>query len=94
MKPSTLTYPNDLRETVVLLLTDNLKDMKLIKEFTDTKGDDIIKYHHGLGTMIRNHYKLWEETELEKYLGGGYCHPDDTAYWFMREAQRQLNEQE
>ena len=92
MKPISLTYPFDLRETVILLLTDNLKNMDEIPEFIKTEGDDIIKYHHGLGTMIRNHYNLWDKKELEKYIGDSYCHPDDTSYWFMREAQNLMKE--
>lgn len=29
------------------------------KEFTACPKDKLARYHHGLGTMIRNEYQLW-----------------------------------
>ena len=60
-------YPTDLKDTVILMLTDELQDMNELEVFKETDFDDVIRYHYGLGTMIRNHYKLWDETEIAKY---------------------------
>jgi hypothetical protein len=46
----------------------------------NTKEDDLIMFHHGWGTGIRNHYGLWRGNGklIESVCGKG-CHPDDAS---------------
>ncbi len=42
--------------------------------------DDMIKFHFGLGTGIRNCWGLWSGSEFQKYLVElGFRHPDDMS---------------
>lgn len=42
--------------------------------------DDMIRYHHGLGTWIRNNWGLWGGSRLQKYFTDrGITHPDDMS---------------
>lgn len=45
-----------------------------------TRKDDLIMFHHGWGTGIRNHYGLWRGNDklIESACGKG-CHPDDAS---------------
>ena len=45
-----------------------------------TKKDDLIMFHHGWGTGIRNHYGLWRGNDklIESACGEG-CHPDGAS---------------
>ena len=52
------------------------------------KRDEMIRYHHGLGTWIRNNWGLWGGSRLQKYFTDkGMAHPDDMSsvilfyYW-------------
>lgn len=60
-----MIYPDDLVETVALILSDNCKQMIEINAFALTPDDDLIRYHHGLGTDVRNHYSMWDEKAME-----------------------------
>ena len=46
-----------------------------------TKREDLIRFHHGWGTGIRNHYGLWRGNKelLRSACGGEPCHPDDAS---------------
>jgi hypothetical protein len=45
-----------------------------------TKKDDLIKFHHGWGTGIRNYYGLWRgNDQLIVSACGKPCHPDDAS---------------
>jgi hypothetical protein len=49
-----------------------------------TEKEDLIRFHHGFGTGIRNHYKFWTNEELVKSCGKqrgreGWFHPDDAS---------------
>ena len=85
-----MKYPDDLVDTVSLILSDNCKYMVEINVFALTPDDDLIRYHHGLGTAIRNHYNLWDSKveQLDEY--GFPIHPDDISFEFIKEAQRLL----
>ena len=45
-----------------------------------TRKSDLIQFHHGWGTGIRNHYGLWRGNDklIESACGKG-CHPDDAS---------------
>lgn len=45
-----------------------------------TKKEDLIKFHHGWGTDIRNRYGLWRGNDkLILSACGKSCHPDDAS---------------
>ena len=86
-----MKYPNDLKEIVVLELTNNLKDYTELNKFQVCNTQDLYMYHFGLGTFLRNYYKLWET--IEEYVSEDeFIHPDDVSFEFLKEAQKQLQE--
>ena len=45
-----------------------------------TKKEDLIQFHHGWGTGIRNYYGLWRANEKLILSACGHpCHPDDAS---------------
>jgi hypothetical protein len=53
------------------------KDRLLVK---NTRKEDLIQYHHGWGTGIRNYYGLWRgNKKLLLSACGKPCHPDDAS---------------
>ena len=46
-----------------------------------TKREDLIRFHHGWGTGIRNYYGLWRGNKelLRSACGREPCHPDDAS---------------
>jgi len=70
--------PKTLDEAVTLILSDmSSENLNILKE---TERDDLIKYHHGWGTGIRNSFGLWgANDELIKSICNTPCHPDDAS---------------
>lgn len=85
-------YPDDLLETVKLMITDNLKYMDALNLFASFGKDDLLSHHLDLGMDIRNHYKMWDDDNIQKYVSActEYQHPDDLSFIWLLEAQRQL----
>ena len=79
-------WPTTVQAAVAALLTvlpDSEKEI-----IRNTKESDLIQFHHGWGTGIRNHYGLWRgNNALREDACGKGCHPDDasmviiTAVW-------------
>jgi len=71
-------WPSTVQATVSDLLASLPADDKA--KVRATKKADLIMYHHGWGTGIRNHYGLWRGNEklIESACGKG-CHPDDAS---------------
>lgn len=71
--------PQNLGECFVQL--DTLlkqKDREEMKELPHR--DDMIEYHPGLGTYLRNNWGLWRSSRLQKYfLERGIYHPDSMS---------------
>jgi hypothetical protein len=71
--------PKDLRDSFVQL--DSLlkeKDVKVMALLPERK--DMIRYHHGLGTFLRNNWGLWGGSRLQKYFNErGVYHPDNIS---------------
>lgn len=45
-----------------------------------TEKEDLIRFHHGWGTGIRNDYGLWRgNRQLLESACGKPCHPDDAS---------------
>jgi len=58
------------------------KDKELVRK---TKGGDLIMFHHGWGTGIRNYYGLWRGNQkLITSACGMPCHPDDASMIIIR----------
>jgi|GEM_PF-2511373 len=70
--------PKTLDEAVSLILKDmRPEDIEIIKV---TKRSNLIKYHHGWGTNIRNTFGLWGgNKELIKSICNTPCHPDNAS---------------
>lgn len=68
--------PKTIDEAAMLIIKKmKKKEKKTIKE---TSPFDLILYHHGWGTGIRNEFGLWNDnTELMKDCGN--THPDDCS---------------
>lgn len=70
--------PKTVEEAVDnILSTMQPKDKFIVK---DTKKSDLIKFHHGWGTGIRNEFGLWKgNNDLIMSACGKPCHPDDAS---------------
>jgi hypothetical protein len=72
-------WPKNL-DAAVTEIVSNLaeKDKKTVRE---TPKKDLIKFHHGWGTGIRNSFGLWRGNEelLKSACGGSLCHPDNAS---------------
>lgn len=71
--------PRDLGECMQEL--DRLlatKDREMMK--AKTTRNDMIAYHHGLGTFLRNNWGLWGGSRLQQYFfARGLNHPDNMS---------------
>jgi hypothetical protein len=70
------TWPKTLDEAVTRILsTMPEKDRKIVR---DTAEDDLIQFHHGWGTGIRNSFGLWRGNKalMEDCKSD---HPDDAS---------------
>jgi hypothetical protein len=74
--------PDKWPTTVEAAVTDiiaglSAEDKEAVRE---SKRDDLIMFHHGWGTGIRNHYGLWRGNDrLIESACGKPCHPDDAS---------------
>ena len=71
-------WPTTVNATVADLLSVlPATDKEAIRK---TKKEDLIQYHHGWGTGIRNHYGLWRGNQaLIEDACHKPCHPDDAS---------------
>lgn len=88
--PNGIYIPKDLKDCF-----KELKAMlapELIEEMRSGTEDDMIEYHHGLGTWLRNNWGLWADSQLKKYFNGiGVHHPDDMSGIILTSFWRHLN---
>lgn len=53
---------------------------------------DMVLYHHGFGTWLRNRWGLWKGSRLSKWFNDrGIQHPDDMSGIILRSFWRHLN---
>ena len=71
-------WPTSVTETVRDIVQRMAeKDKEIVRT---TKKEDLIKFHHGWGTGIRNHYGLWRGNDkLTLSACGKPCHPDEAS---------------
>lgn len=81
--------------TVAAAVTDIVSALSDANKVTlrETRRSDLIKFHHGWGTGIRNHYGLWRgNTKLLESACGKPCHPDDASMIIIEKVWESLQE--
>jgi hypothetical protein len=85
-----VTIPKDL-EDCFAELKKILKPEDVQKMREGTEGD-MIQYHHGLGTWMRNNWGLWRGSRLSEWFNErGVEHPDDMSGIILTSFWRHLN---
>jgi hypothetical protein len=88
--PTGVYIPTDLEDCFL-----ELKKMLPEKTVTEMKSGpekDMIKYHFGLGTWMRNNWGLWAGSRLREYFKKlGLAHPDDMSSVVLNSFWRHLN---
>jgi hypothetical protein len=79
-------------------LDDCFKELKkmlpadLVEKMKSGPEKDMIKYHFGLGTWMRNNWGLWSQSRLREYFQKqGLQHPDDMSSVVLKCFWRHLN---
>ena len=80
--------PPTLEEIVEQILEDMSEADKA--NVVNTAEDDLISFHHGWGTGIRNHYNLHQRHALVKALGAE--HPDDASMIIIKAVWQKLKD--
>jgi hypothetical protein len=71
-------WPTSVEDTVRDLVARLSAEDK--ERLRATRKEDLIQFHHGWGTGIRNHYGLWRGNQkLIASACGRPCHPDDAS---------------
>ncbi|WP_277036349.1 DUF6794 domain-containing protein [Caballeronia mineralivorans] len=71
-------WPETVEATVRMIIS-SLPDKDRLN-VKNTKKEDLIRFHHGWGTGIRNYYGLWRgNKKLILSACGKPCHPDDAS---------------
>lgn len=85
-------WPITVKATVVDLLSKMSAESK--ETVRKTKKDALIKFHHGWGTGIRNHYGLWRgNNALIEDACGKPCHPDDASMVIIEAVWKALQDE-
>src|SRR6186997_3484717 len=72
------TQPHTLAEALEQLETT--LPSETLNDIRQSSESDMIQYHFGLGTWMRNHWGLWSGGPLYDELHGlGLTHPDDMS---------------
>jgi len=73
-----VVLPKTLDEAISMIIADmSTEDKDVIKE---TNRSDLVRFHHGWGTGIRNSFSLWGgNNELILSICSSLCHPDDAS---------------
>lgn len=71
-----LKLPSTVNEVSKLLLNELSEDN--LNQIADSPEDQLIQFHHGLGTAIRNKFNLWGNNLL-LLRDTGKRHPDDAS---------------
>ena len=79
--------PTDLTEVVEVLATELGEEAR--EQIATT--DDMIVFHHGLGTGIRNRFGLWQGSLLAQWFNErGVLHPDSMSMVILRALQKRV----
>lgn len=88
--------PDQWPRTVEATVSDLISSLPDADKATvrETKKEDLIRFHHGWGTWIRNHYGLWRgNDELIESACGRRCHPDEASMVIIEAVWTALQEQ-
>jgi hypothetical protein len=90
--PFKVYIPKDLEDAFLEL--EKMLSPALLNEIRLKSEKDMIEYHHGFGTWLRNNWGLWAGSRLAQYFRQlGISHPDDmsgvilTSFWRHLHAQ-------
>lgn len=82
-------WPTTVQDTVKDILSRMSEEDK--ERVRNTKGGDLIMFHHGWGTGIRNYYGLWRgNKKLIKSACGMPCQPDDASMIIIEAVWQEL----
>jgi peroxiredoxin len=91
--PTKVYVPRDLDESYIEL--KKMLPPQLLHTMMTKSENDMIEYHHGLGTWLRNNWGLWAGSRLAQYFRQlGIHHPDDMSGIILTSFWRQLHGQE
>lgn len=78
--------------TIAAVVADIIANMRETdkENVINTPEEDLILFHHGWGTRIRNRYDLWRNTALVKATGKE--HPDDASNVIIKAVWHKLRE--
>ena len=84
--------PENWTTTVEATVDDIISNMskKEIKRIRNSKKEDLIQYHFGWGTEIRNYYGLWYNQKLREDACGKDCHPDSASMIIIEKVWEKL----
>ena len=80
--------PDDLKDVILNIFSEEKGELD---KFIQTENDDLIIYHHGLGTILRNHYKLWDDKNILKYSDELFTCPDELSFEWIQYIHKILN---
>lgn len=83
--------PQTLDQAVDRIVSKLKEDDKLTVK--NTPFNDLIQYHHGWGTGIRNSFGLWGDNKelIVSICGPKECHPDDASMAIIYGVWNKLN---
>jgi len=82
-------WPKTVDEAVTMILEGMDEESKA--KIRATAEDDLIMYHHGWGTGIRNSFGLWGgNTALRESCGSATIHPDECSMIIIRAVWKRL----
>ncbi|NLS93981.1 MAG: hypothetical protein GXX96_17620 [Planctomycetaceae bacterium] len=83
-------WPKTLEEATARLIADMSDDDK--QTVRSTKKEDLIEFHFGWGTGIRNSFGLWQGNDA-LLKSCDKKHPDDASMVIIESVWKRLNEQ-
>lgn len=84
-------YPKTVQEAVRTLLSDMTEEQKDL--LCNSTEEELVDFHHTLGTNIRNRFGLWEDN-YELLISCGVVHPDDASRVIMQAVWQAVKGQE
>jgi len=76
----------EMVRAIISTLTD--EDIGAIRSM---EKKDMIQYHHGVGTFIRNKFRLWDEENPLTGKGGEISHPDEISMRVLNGVWEEVN---
>jgi glutathione peroxidase-family protein len=90
--PFKVYIPKDLEDAFIEL--KKMLSPALLNEIRLKSEKDMIEYHHGFGTWLRNNWGLWAGSRLAQYFRqSGIKHPDDMSGIILTSFWRHLHSQ-